>query len=281
MHREQFGRLSSGALGPAIAFTAFCLAIVVALTRPAFADNLSVHAGLLNFNFAEFALSGNRLLQESGWLPGGGLQWSRAWSDSLSTRLGAEFYRGVADYRGQTQAGIGHRTETEETLASLGVQLTRNFEHRFGLFLGLRLRDWQRDIQDNNGVFGLSERFRWQEWSTGVKFDGGRIGQGRLYFEIGLLAVREAEMDVDINRAGLGGTELSPGNGEGLRMQAAWRRNLAENHYYQLMFFHESWEFARSNINATSGGAVDMLVVEPENRSRHTGIAFAFGFKLE
>jgi len=186
----------------------------------------------------------------------------------------SSYYQGAVDYDGQTQLGEPHKTNTRANLFRYGAQIERNIFHKTNLFAGVQAHHWERDIKDNNNISGLDETYDWIEYSIGFSADILAYQNNIFNIEAAYLLIRNATIDVDLTRVGLGSAALDIGNDNGGRLNLQWKRINDNGLHYGAALFFEAWNFGRSNTKKTQGGALNVFVTEPKSETRNIGIKF-------
>lgn len=144
---------------------------VLALLPRAEATEIDVSAGTESFVWEEFADSGSKLLDETGWryfvAVEGTNSINRAWDSDFSIRL----YSGTVDYDGQTMNGVPVKTDTDYNGSNFELGFTRYTAGRRDLASGEWLirfavgtDRWRRGLQDShdangNAVSGYAEYY--------------------------------------------------------------------------------------------------------------------------
>lgn len=235
---------------------------------------------LLYFDYTEFNKADEVLDRELGWLNGVEIRLDHALTTRWSANIYTTFFTGNVDYTGQTQQNAPHNTDSDTRLFRLGAKAETDIYKATRLFLGVQSHQWVRDIQDTGNVSGISEEYRWLEYTVGIKSGFDIDQRNALNFEIAYLITRDASIDVDLSRVNFGSAKLDIGDGSGGRFTLNWRRVTDSNMHYGLTFFHEAWDFGRSNTKATQGGSSSVLVTEPRSQTRLTVIQFNIEYRF-
>lgn len=128
---------------------------------------------------SEYGTAGERLVRETGWLPG--IAMTAAYRTGAVTVFGgADWYRDDIAYRGQTQAGVRANSTTSTTLATLRLGAAYAWGKDYSLLAALELDRWKRDIAGSGRSIGLQETYRSTRLVAGVdttwQAGFGRIG---------------------------------------------------------------------------------------------------------
>jgi len=238
------------------------------------ATQLSLSPSILHFDYTEFSTTDKILNRELGWLPGVEARLSHAISADWLIQIQGAYYLGTVDYAGQTQAGVPHSTDTETKFLRFGGQIEKVIYKKTNLFIGIQSHQWQRDIQDNNNVSGISETYQWIEYSFGLSANILSYQKDLFNIEAAYLITRNATIDVDLSRVNFGSATLDIGNGAGARLILNWQRVNENNTRYGLSLFFEGWDFGRSNTKQTQGGSSTAFVTEPRSKTRIIGLKF-------
>ena len=240
----------------------------------------SLSPGLFHFDYTEFDTNDTLLDREQGWLPGIKLKLNHQLSDDYLISISSAYYQGTVTYDGQTQSGTPHITDTDTQLFRLGARFQANIYSDIDLFIGTRLHQWIRDIKDKNSISGITETYRWEEYSIGLNANIFIRKNDALNIDIAYLLTRYADMKADLSRIDAGTTVLNLGDGDGARLKLEWSRKSSNERFYGLSIFVESWDFGRSNTRFTQGGATNLLITEPKSETRNTGLEINFGYNF-
>lgn len=211
-----------------------------------------------------------------GWIPGIQLAGNTNITGYLRIEFNLSAYRGTIDYQGHTNKGVPHQTRTDETLSHQGLRLVSTFTPQADFFLGVQSREWQRDIRDNNGVFGLFEKYRWHELSTGLDVILSKNSTQQWLVEIGVLKIIAPELFVDLSKVNGGTANLSLGEKLGGRLKLTWAYMLSSPWTMNVNAYAEAWDFGRSDLKRTTTGA--MVVSEPRSETRNAGLQLALQY---
>lgn len=235
---------------------------------------LTLSPSLLHFDYSEFSQTNRLLDREKGWLPGIDLNLTHSINTDWSFDIDGAYYTGTVDYAGETQSGIPASTDTKTDLFRIGAQINRTLHDNAQLFIGTRLHQWNRNIQDSSDVTGLDEKYRWQELSIGLNTFIYQNGDDIIDVEVAYLLIRNATMFVDISRIDYGTATLDLTNGTGGRLKISWNREHENNIRYGVGLVVEGWNFGRSNTKPTQGGSVVVFVTEPRSETLHAQLQF-------
>ena len=184
------------------------------LTLPANSQAMDLRfaAELMRFDYAETDASGNIIDQETGFLPGITVAAQQPYR-AIDNVFEFSVYGGEVDYDGQTNLGQPHQTTTEESIYRLLYKLSWSPEDSGGAFYGKAYwQQWDRDIQDNQGVSGLFERYQWWTVEAGVQVPLIKDEKRNLLLELGMMTTFNGTITVDL-------TDVDPrldlGNGIG------------------------------------------------------------------
>ena len=235
---------------------------------------LTLSPSLIHFDYSEFSQTNKLLDREKGWLPGIDLNLSHTINTDWSFDIDSAYYTGKVDYAGETQSGIPASTDTKTDLFRIGAQINRNLYNNTQLFIGARLHQWNRNIQDSTNVTGLEEKYRWQELSIGLNAYIYQNGNDILDIEVAYLLIKNATMHIDLSRVDYGTATLDLTNGTGGRLKISWNREHEKNIRYGIGLVVEGWNFGRSNTKPTQGGSVVAFVTEPSSETLHVQLQF-------
>lgn len=241
--------------------------MLLGISMPGLATDLQFTVGLMQFDYEETDLVGNTLNQETGYIPGISIGASNPWR---STDHSIEFslYGGGVDYDGQTQSGQPHQTTTEQTIYKFLYRLGWSPQDTDGGFYGeIYWQQWDRDIQPNNGVSGLFERYQWWSIEAGVEVPLMRKDRHDLLLELGVLATFNGTLLVDLSSAGYGEPLLDLGNGAGFAGEFRYAFNQSDSSSFHFGIAYKTWEFGRSNSVTVSNGIDLITITEPDSRT--------------
>lgn len=247
-------------------------ALITAPTSSYANGQFTLSPSLIHFDYAEFSTANKLLDRELGWLPGLETRLRYPPGSRLLIDVHSAYYRSSVDYVGQTQSGTPHNTRTRTSLARLGARAELTLYPDINLFFSAQSHRWKRGIKVSNDISGIDESYQWLEYSIGFNSSIITSDKHVLILEAGLLATRQASMDVDLSRVDLGSAELDLGNGTGTRLSLLWRQHFQDNFRYGVNVFFEAWEFGRSNTKPTAGGASSVFVTEPRSETRNIGL---------
>ena len=259
--------------------TALPVILLLTLSRAAIAGpQISIAPSLLHFDYTEFGSRGNELDNETGWLPGVQLLLETGRHPPWSAGLELSVYSGTIDYTGQTQTGTPHATTTKEMLVKLGTHISTPLARHTRLVFAANFNEWERDINDSNGVSGLLEIYSWWEISAGATLEFWNKDDQSWQAGVFLIRTIDPGIHIDLSRANFGSTDLDLGAEWGSRLQLAWTQYKDAGSHVSIKLYHEARDFGQSGTGATTGGASSLFVMEPRSESRHTGIQFLAGF---
>ncbi len=178
------------------------------------------------FKYQEYSKSGMLLDTEEGWLDHLALQFdTQLYSDHL-IHAAASFASATIPYEGYTQSGQTHSTETQETLTTL------NLEYYYAPFInssnllgiGLHQAEWLREIQPNNGVLGLNEKYTWNAVSLNYLF---RYQSWQL--KSSLSHLYSGNINVDLTEVGKGIVDVPLENGYQSEVALSYKKQIIPN----------------------------------------------------
>jgi hypothetical protein len=249
---------------------------MLSLPAAAFSADMRVAAELMHFDYEETGLSGNKLNQETGYIPG--LSIAASWPyRSTSNTVEFSVYGGPVDYDGSTQAGQPHHTTTEQTILRLLYRLDWSPQDTEGAFYGKAYwQQWDRDIKPNNGVLGLFERYRWWSFEAGVQVPFIKQERRKLLLELGVLATSNGTIMIDLTDSGFGRNTLDLGNGYGFSGELKYEVLHSDNNSLQFGVQLAIWEFGRSNSKTVSNGSNVITITEPDSTTRQTILSASY-----
>ncbi len=249
--------------------------------------DIAIAAEVIDFGYREFDRGGRELNREDGLLPGLRLT-ARAAQGRAFARIDASYHGGTVDYDGETQSGTPTRTETGTRLFSVGAEAGVWLGQRpgkWGGFVHLARRLWERDIYSTGNVQGIYEEYRWSEFGLGLRHVWSRAGKASWGHEISVMAYRVTDGDIFVELSGLSGpdwddTTLSLGNENGLRLRYTATRRLGDGKLLRIEPYYAEWAFGRSNTETVTsdGQPTGFSVTEPRSESRRIGVTLALVF---
>jgi hypothetical protein len=177
-------------------------------------------AAIRGVSHTEDDRAGHRLVRETGWLPGIGLD--AAYTSGKLTWFGAaEWHRGDIGYRGQTQAGVGAASTTATNLAALRLGARYTIDGGYSMTAAAEADVWKRDIRSTGSSVGLQERYRSERLIAGI----GKTWQlpgAVVVADFSVLFVTPERMRVGFSNL-LDATSLETKRSRGLRIGAHYR----------------------------------------------------------
>ena len=238
------------------------------------AVDLRAAAELMYFDYEETDINGSTLNQETGFIPGISVAASRPYR-SIVHSLEFSAYGGEVNYDGQTQAGQPHQTTTEQSIYRLQYRLSGSLENTDADLYGkVYWQQWDRDIQPNNGVLGLFERYRWWSIEAGVEVPLMRKDRQNLLLELGVLTTLNGTILVDLSDVGFGEPVLNLGHGIGFSGELRYEIRQGPDGKLHFGIRYRNWEFGRSNSETVSDGTSFLTITEPDSQTAQT-ILFA------
>ena len=250
-----------------------CLAV---LSAGVHALDTRAAAELMYFNYEETDVDGNRLNKETGYLPGISIAASQRFR---TARHSFEFsaYGGEVDYDGQTQSGVPHETRTKQTIYRLLYRLSAPLETTDAELYGtVYWQQWDRDIQPNNNVLGLFERYEWWSIEGGVEVPLMRKDRQDLLLGLGVLTTLYGTISIDLRDLGFGEPELDLGDGIGFFGELKYDIRRWENSSLQFGVTFRTWEFSRSNSKTISNGSEFITITEPDSTTAQTTLSASY-----
>jgi len=249
----------------------------VAVVFPFTEEGLIVSATTLNFDFREYDENSEQKLSEIGWIFGVKGQYKKAY-DNLYLGAQYSFSKGLVKYDGETQRGLEHVTQTDETIHDGSIEIGRIYEswrlHDYAvIYLGAGMHRWIRDIKDKNNVAGLFETYTWAYLNIGARGFIYRTKNAFIMVEINVL--RTLFPEIEVNYKGIFDNQtLDLGEHYGAKFALPVRYRISNVIYLNIEPYWESWDLGRSKHEpikddgvVTTGG-----VHEPRSASRLFGL---------
>ena len=254
----------------------FVMTCLLALPLNTHATDIRLAAELMYFDYEETDVSGSSLNQETGFIPGLTVAASQPYR-SIHNTVEFSLYGGDVDYDGETQAGQPHQTTTEETIYRLLYRLSWSPEDSEGAFYGKAYwQQWDRNIQPNDGVSGLFERYQWWTVEAGVQVSFIKDEKHSLLLELGMLTTLNGTIMVDLTNSGYGSPRLDLGNGVGFTGELKYAFMQAKNSSFQFGAQLKTWEFGRSNSKTISNGTSTITITEPDSTTLQTTLSASY-----
>lgn len=254
------------------------IACLLGLPASSQAMDLRIAAELMQFDYEETDSAGNTLNQETGYIPGLTLAASHPYHSIFNT-LEFSIYDGEVDYDGRTQTGQPHQTTTEQNILRVLYRLSWSPQAMKGALYGkVYWQQWDRDIQPNNNVLGLFERYRWWTLEAGVQVPFIKDQRRNLLFEIGALATTNGTIKIDLSELGFGEPTLDLGNDYGFAAKLKYELLYTRNSSFQFGLQFRRWEFGRSNSKTVSDGNTEIVITEPDSTSMHTMLSAGYRY---
>ena len=252
------------------------MVLLLALSTSAQATDLRLAAELMYFDYEETDVFGSSLNRETGFMPGFTVAASQPYRN---TRITVEFslYDGDVDYDGKTQAGRPHQTTTEETIYRVLYRLDWSPMGTTDVFYGKAyLQQWDRNIQPNDGVQGLFERYQWVTAEAGARFPFIKDEKQNLMLELGVLTTFNGTIMIDLTDAGFGQPVLDLGNGVGFTGELKYEFKHTRNTSFRFGVQLKGWEFGRSNSKTISNGSTIITITEPDSTTVQTTLSAGY-----
>jgi len=227
------------------------------------------------FEWKEFALNGDELLEESGYRLG--LRWDKRNMDWSTPNWSADalLYFGDVDYDGQSQLGEPVESTTEyyggRGESFFHIPVSQNEQRSSSLLLGGGIHSWLRRL-DNTGGFTDTDYDEW--WiSTYLQAGVGVRWKSRRGVWTGRTGIRypfynRVEFDF-VLPDGSTGTSVEPESDAGYFAEIE-----CESGGYVFGIFLEEWNFKRSDTKNTGGAGV----FQPESKQQSAGVQFGLSF---
>jgi len=243
-----------------------------------FQSALVLESQLSLFDYQETDRQGESLNTEVGQLLGGRLALQFEFNDFL-TELSAQQLSGQVRYRGKTQTGSQHSTNTYNKIFRSELVFGYRFHLPFKIEprIGLQYYSWYRGIRAKNSVSSLTEDYRGKVLKPSVRF---YLAQGYLaqnYIELGLTRTFNNSMKIQATQC-LSSVTVYP------KADTAWfvrgHKQLFENRNYSSFISLSIDQYRMQESDVESGqtcfGPVGWS--EPDNWMRL--IQFGLGFRF-
>ena len=253
-------------------------ACMMALPSSGHSTDVRIAAEVMYFDYEETDTLGNTLNRETGYIPGLTLAASHPYRSIFNT-LEFSIYDGQVDYDGRTQSGQPHQTTTEQNILRLLYRLSWSPRGTEGALYGkIYWQQWDRDIQPNNGVLGLFERYRWWTLEAGVQVPLIKDKRRNLLFELGALATTNGTIMIDLADLGFGNPTLDLGDDYGFSGKLKYEVLHSSNSSFEFGLQFRRWEFGRSNSKTVSDGTTTIVITEPDSTSMQTTLSAGYRY---
>ncbi|HIB76374.1 MAG TPA: hypothetical protein EYO58_01895 [Flavobacteriales bacterium] len=240
----------------------------------------SLGLDLRNLAYREFADNGELLDREDGLLSGvvlGVTYASSKWE--VSSHLSVDI--GEVNYRGETNLGDKHRTDTDERFIELGVMVRRSTlasQMKFHPYAGLSYQRWSRKIKSTPSVLGLNEEYAWWTGFVGAQYLVSKQPMGSLLIDGRVFYTVSPQVRVEFLDAHDPVT-LALDAKPGIRIALPYVRKFS---HHSILFepYIERYEFGRSQTQAlTIGGNPSGTVFEPNSETIDAGLRVIYTFE--
>ena len=226
-----------------------------------------VETSLSYLNYHETSAAGDLLNRESGWLP----QVRFLWDVDLGNQgaeLNATYLGGSVNYRGQTQGGLTHQTDTDQDIFSIAGQWRWSYSAHMAFILGGQHYWWRRDIRPAGAVSGLTEDYAWYLLEAGLTGQSngwqGLVSWNRTMFASMVIQPTSCTDRVELSP--------KPANGFSLRLSRQvhpdWRFSIG----------HRLMRMAASELAAGGSCTGTIYWREPDNQMQISHIGISIGF---
>lgn len=189
-------------------------------------NELTLLLGKQYFHYQEYSQSGVLLDTEAGWLNKLALQFETQLNSDHFIHTSGSFASATIPYKGYTQSGKNHSTQTRETLKSLNIEYYYvpliNASHLLGI--GLHRNEWLREIQPKNSVLGLNEIYTWNATSFNYLF---RYQAWQLKSSLSHLS--SGNINVDLTEINKGTVNVPLKNGYQSELALSYKKQLTTN----------------------------------------------------
>jgi hypothetical protein len=238
------------------------LAAALFLSHPASAQwQGGIGFGVRKVTHTEYDMAGQRLVRETGWLPGMTLDLGYRTGD-LTWLAAFEGYRGDIDYRGQTQAGTASNSTTSTNLATARLGAAYAVGWNASVFGAFELDRWKRDIQGAGGSAGLQETYRSNRLIAGLG-KAWHPAAGMVSADVAYVYGRPERLHVGFSGL-LDPVSFETRRSNGVRLGASLRPAFAS--WLELRARYDWIKTARSfDAPVAKGGQVVGTVAQPEH----------------
>jgi hypothetical protein len=214
------------------------------------------------FHYQEFSDDGSVLNSEKGWLYGPLIRYEHQYDSGFDLTLSASLLKGSVAYKGRTQAGKNHDTNTQENIQRLNAGLLYWATPIYRVGINVEEFIWDRDIKPNLGVLGLHETYSWFARSFNQSL---RLGNLDISLSIGELLRGNIKVDLSEINKGVIDVPLKPG------VQVEFGINYKKNISGRVYLYTQVvglWRYFKKSDAVRSGSS---LFTEPESETIQAG----------
>ncbi len=244
-------------------------------------SQVSLSYGVRNLLYQEFSDGGSELDRESGNLQVAGLSWRQSINAHHKLILSAEYQNAILDYKGHTQSGTPHITNTEETMKQyvIGWQWQPEWFGTYFSAINWQSFYWSRGIQPNNGVLGLKEAYDWQ----GLEGAVGRywsVGPLSLSAQLRLSYLFNGQLKIDMNDLGYGHVYIKLPDAYAYGLTFDGQLPITDGLLLGLKYKYDNRHFSKSEKSLVTKGFSTLNLHQPENhaQSHYLAIALSYSF---
>lgn len=247
----------------------FFLAYVI--SSSCHSNELTLLLGKQYFHYQEYSQSGVLLDTEAGWLNQLALQFESSLHSDHLIHTSGSVASATIPYRGHTQSGKKHVTQTRETLTSLNIEYYYlpliNASNLFGI--GLHKNQWLREIQPKDSILGLNETYTWNAISFNYLF---RYQAWQLKSTFSHLS--SGNINVDLSAINKGTVNVPLKNGYQTALALSYKKQLT-THLTTSIIASGLWRYFPES-NAVNVG--NSQIKEPQSKLLQTGIDVAISY---
>lgn len=246
------------------------------LSATAAANSIAAEIGVSTskFRYAELGADGAVLDTEQGSLNGLNFRLTKN-TGSFEVEASGRYQRGQVDYAGKTNLGAPHFTRTHEAIDDLSLRAGWWLGSTQALmpYVGLGLRDWERDIAPTTNVGGLNENYRWKYAWVGAKVMAYQRETSHVIVDIGAIKPMRPVIDTDFKGSFNAAPRVYPVSRSGLRVLLTSRWALTNQVSLIAEPFLEYWYLHRSP-SVTTG---NLTIHEPASETKNYGLSLRLG----
>lgn len=247
------------------------LSVLPSATYAQFSAGMGAH--IQSFDYEEFDLNGHTLNHEKGDLPGLSifLAYSR---HGFTQTLSGEVYHSTIDYRGQTQLGMPHTTQTQTRLYHVAYRLAYPIYQEQLFIHGQANWDyWSRSIKSTALVLGLDEIYSWPSIDLGLNYIVAQTHSHSIALDASYSKVLSGNFEVNLSALGAGTQTLDLGSGKGFQSSLLYQYTLDKQTKAGIKLIYKQWDFARSRSQHITTPNSVFSFTEPRSDSKRLGLA--------
>jgi len=183
---------------------------------------------------------------ESGWLPGINLNLSHK-NGNMRGIIAADLYIGDAEFIVKNGSSSNITTATDEKFVQFSYRLENNKPSSFYQFYGVAsLQRWNRDINSNNTVTGISRKYEWWTIEAGMQLNIMRSTPNLFHVNLGITRSLFNEIQIDLRKQNLGKPLFKPSEDFGVTTSINFVHRFRRNKGIRISADARYWRFSEA-----------------------------------